>query len=130
MIVQGTIILLCGVGLYASAVMTRKAARAARGELTEASVVQSARARSVGGIPNAAIGLVYYVALALATGFFGVQLLWGFALAAALAAAAFSSYLAYSLIFVTRMPCVYCWTSHVVNWALVVLVFLARPRPY
>jgi uncharacterized membrane protein len=52
---------------------------------------------------------------------------WWAALAAAAAAAAFSAYLAYSLLFVTRMPCVYCWTSHVVNFSLILLVALARP---
>jgi len=119
--------LLCGVGLYASAVMTRKAARAARGELAESSVVQSPRARTLGGIPNAAIGSVYYATLAIATGLFNVPLIWELSFVAALGAAAFSLYLAYSLLFVTRMPCVYCWTSHVVNWTLVGLVFIARP---
>lgn len=129
MIVEGTILLLCGVGLYASAFMTRKAARGARGELSEPSVVLSDRARSFGGTPNAAIGLVYYAALALATLWFGVPLVWGASLAAALGAAAFSVYLAYSLLFITRMPCVYCWTSHAVNWMLLALVFAARPAP-
>ena len=127
MIVTGTILLLCGVGLYASAFMARKAARAARGELTEPSVVESSRARSFGGTSNAAIGCAYYAALAIAAGLFDIPLVWSAAFTAALGAAAFSLYLAYSLLFVTRMPCVYCWTSHVVNWTLVALVFLARP---
>ena len=124
-----TIFLLCGVGLYASAFMTRKAMRDARGELTEASVVQSARARSFGGTPNAAIGLAYYTALAVAAAspLLGVTAIWWSSLAAAAGAAAFSVYLAYSLLFVTRMPCIYCWTSHVVNWTLVVLVAYAKP---
>ncbi len=128
MILQGTILLLCGVGLYASGFMTLKAARAARGELRERSVVETPRARSFGGAPNAALGLVYYGALALATLLFAVPAMWALALGAALGAAAFSAYLAYSLLFVTRMPCVYCWTGHVVNWTLIVLVLLARPH--
>jgi uncharacterized membrane protein len=127
MIVQVTIVLLCGVGLYASAFMARKAQRARRGELAEPSVVDTPRARVAGGIPNAAIGIAYYAALALATTLLGAGPVWWLALAAALGAASFSVYLAYSLLFVTRMPCVYCWTSHVVNWALLVLVLLARP---
>jgi uncharacterized membrane protein len=53
---------------------------------------------------------------------------WVLVLAAAAGAAAFSAYLAYSLLFVTRMPCVYCWTGHVVNWSLVLLAVLARPE--
>ena len=129
MLFRVTILLLCGVGLYASAFMTRKALRDARGELKEASVVQSARARSFGGTPNAAIGFVYYAALATAaaTPLLGVSAIWWLSLAAACGAAAFSVYLAYSLLFVTRMPCVYCWTSHVVNWTLVALVAFAKP---
>jgi uncharacterized membrane protein len=39
---------------------------------------------------------------------------------AALMAAGVSVVLAYSLLFVTKMPCVYCWTSHAVNWMLAV----------
>lgn len=126
MIFRATILLLCGVGLYASAFMARKAARAARGELTGPSVVQTPRARSFGGTSNAVIGLTYYAALACATFLFSVPAIWGLALAAALGAAAFSGYLAYSLLFVTRMPCAYCWTSHVVNWSLPILVAFAR----
>ena len=126
MIFRGTILLLCGVGLYASAFMTRKAARAARGELEEPSVVETPRARALGGTPNAVIGLAYYAALACATFLFAVPGIWGLAFAASLAAAAFSAYLAYSLLFVTRMSCVYCWTSHVVNWSLPLLVVFGR----
>ena len=127
MIVRVTILLLCAVGLYASTFMLRKTLRGARGELAEASVVQTQRA-SVLGIPNAAVGLVYYTALGIATVLFAFPAVWWLALGAACAAAAGSVYLAYSLLFVTRMPCVYCWTSHVVNWALLVLVVLARPK--
>jgi len=120
--------LLCAVGLYASAFMARKAARDARGELTEPSVVQRPAARAIGGIPNAWLGLAYYVALAVATPFLGNHIVWLGAMTAGLLAAAMSLYLAYSLLFVTRMPCPYCWTSHVANWALAVLVFLAGFR--
>jgi uncharacterized membrane protein len=108
--------------------MARKAERAKQGQLAEPSVVQSPRARLVGGVSNAAIGLVYYVALALSLPFLGRPLIWDAALVAALAAAAMSIYLAYSLLFVTRRPCAYCWTSHAVNWLLVVLLLAGRPR--
>ena len=57
------ITVLCGVGLYASLFMLAKSRRAQRGELTEASVVQTPRARLLGGIPNAAFGIVYYLVL-------------------------------------------------------------------
>jgi len=109
--------------------MAAKSVRAARGELSEPSVVQTPRARALGGVPNAAIGVAFYAALALVT-LFGHGLLLRGALAAAVAAAAFSAYLAYSLLYVTRMACVYCWTSHVVNWLLVPLTLaLAIGRP-
>jgi uncharacterized membrane protein len=126
MIVRFTVLLLCAVGLYASAFMLRKSLRAARGELEEPSVVQTARARALGGTPNAGVGLAYYGCLAVATLLFSWPPAWWAGFLASLGAAAFSAYLAYSLLFVTRMPCVYCWTSHVVNWSLPVLIFFAR----
>ena len=118
------ITVLCGVGLYASLFMLGKSRRAQRGELTEPSVVQTPRARLYGGVPNAAIGLIYYLLLG-----FGVWLAtarWEFAALAlaSVAAAATSAVLAYSLLFVTRMPCPYCWTSHVVNAALAVCTII------
>jgi uncharacterized membrane protein len=114
--------MLCGVGLYASVFMLRKGALAARGELAEPSVVQTPRARLFGGVPNAWIGAWYYpalgVAIWLAAGRSELVVLF----VAALTAAGVSVVLAYSLLFVTRMPCVYCWTSHIVNWTLAVCV--------
>jgi uncharacterized membrane protein len=123
MIARVTIVVLCGIGLYASAFMARKTRRAARGELTEPSVVQTSRARALGGVPNAAFGLAYYAALAIATPFLTYRPVFWLAFGAAVAAAAFSAYLAYSLLVVTRMSCTYCWTGHVVNWSLIVLVW-------
>jgi uncharacterized membrane protein len=129
MILRGTILLLCGVGLYLSAFMFRKMRRAARGELDEPSVVQTPRARALGGVPNAALGSTYYISLAVATLAFGVPGVWLAALSASVLAAGLSLYLAYSLLFVTRMPCLYCWTSHAINLLLPLLVFGARPGP-
>lgn len=125
-IFQATIVLLCGVGLYASAFMYRKARRAQRGPLGEPSVVETPRARVVGGIPNAAIGVVYYVSIAATVPFFESQAVWDAAFLATLVAAGFSLYLAYSLVAVTRMPCVYCWTSHFINWLLPLLFIAAH----
>ena len=107
--------------------MARKTARAERGQRDEPSVVQSARARAIGRVPNAWLGLVYYAGLALAVPFIGVPLVWAGALVAGLLAASLSLYLAYSLLFVTRMPCVYCWTGHAVNWSLLLLLVLLQP---
>jgi uncharacterized membrane protein len=127
--IKSAILLLCGVGFYASAFMYRKSVRAGRGKLVEPSVVESPRARVFAGVPNAAFGLLYYIALAASVPFLAYRAVWTTALAASLAAALFSVYLAYSLLFVTRMPCFYCWTSHAANVALVVLLLLASPRP-
>ena len=127
MIFRDTIVLLCGVGLYASAFMYRKSRRAARGELAEPSVVQTPNARALGGVSNALVGLAYYAALACASHFFEARPVWLAAFAASVAAAAFSCFLAYSLAFVTRMPCAYCWTSHIINWTLPFFVWMARP---
>ena len=127
MVLRAIVTMLCGVGLYASVFMLRKGRAAARGELAEPSVVQTPRARLFGGVPNALIGIWYYPLLGLAvwpaTDRSGLAVL----LVASLMAAGVSTVLAYSLLFVTRMPCVYCWTSHAVNWLLalcVVLMFL------
>jgi len=126
MALRVVITVLCGVGLYASIFMLRKSTRAERGLLAEASVVQTPRARLFGGVPNAAIGALYYPLLAAGV-WMGLAVLP--LLAAALAAALTSAALAYSLLFVTRMPCVYCWTSHAVNWTLAVLVIWSAIHP-
>jgi uncharacterized membrane protein len=126
MALRAIITVLCGVGLYASVFMLRKAGAAARGELTERSVVQTPRARLVGGVPNALLGAAYYPALAIAIWFATNRLVLALLLVPVLAAALTSVILAYSLLFVTRMPCFYCWTSHAINWSLglcVVLLF-------
>ena len=113
------ITLLCGVGLYTSLFMLAKTRRAERGELTEPSVVQTARARLFGNVPNAALGSLYYPALAI--GIWVAPLAFmPVLLAASLFAAGTSIVLAYSLLFVTRMPCPFCWTSHAINWILAV----------
>ncbi|HEY8298277.1 MAG TPA: vitamin K epoxide reductase family protein [Candidatus Baltobacteraceae bacterium] len=117
---------LCAIGLYASVFMLRKTRRAERGQLREASVVQTKRARLFGATPNALVGIAYYPLIVAGVWLLGppASLL---VLAAALFAAGTSFYLAYSLTFVTRMSCSYCWTAHVVNWALAALLaWIAR----
>jgi uncharacterized membrane protein len=102
--------------------MLRKGSAAARGELSEPSVVQTPRARLFGGVPNAALGACYYPALGLAIWLAAGRSELTVLLVAALTAAGVSAVLAYSLLFVTRMPCKYCWMSHVVNWTVAVCV--------
>jgi uncharacterized membrane protein len=117
------ITVLCGVGLYASLFMLGKSRRAAQGRLQEPSVVQTARARLFFGAPNAALGVAYYPLVAVAVWTLPANALLAVVFTAALAAAT-SLVLAYSLLFVTKMPCAFCWTSHGINWALLVLLLM------
>jgi uncharacterized membrane protein len=120
MVVRAVITILCGVGLYTSLFMLRKTRRAARGELAGPSVVKTPRAQLF-GVPNSLLGSLYYPALALAVWWVRGPLETSVLLAAVLLAALTSAALAYSLLFITRRECPYCWTSHVVNWSLLVL---------
>ncbi len=120
MIVRAVITVLCGVGLYTSLFMLRKSIRAARGEIRGPSVVKTPRAHLF-GVPNSLLGSLYYPAVAVAVWFVRSQLAAVVLLLAAFSAAAMSVVLAYSLLFVTRRQCPFCWTSHAVNWALLVL---------
>lgn len=120
MIVRGIITVLCGVGLYTSLFMLAKSRRAARGELEGPSVVKSARARLF-GVPNSLLGVLYYPAVALSVWFVHAPATAIVLLLAVCGAGATSGVLAYSLLFITRRPCPYCWASHLVNWALVIL---------
>lgn len=122
------ITILCGVGLYVSIFMLRKSLRAERGLLPEPSVVHSPRARLFAGTPNSAIGIIFYLVLGAGIWFSGTGVHAVLCIAALLAAGT-SAFLAYSLLFITRMPCPYCWTSHGLNWALVVLVFWNALHP-
>ncbi|MGA8535731.1 MAG: vitamin K epoxide reductase family protein [Candidatus Tumulicola sp.] len=121
MLPKAIVTLLCGVGLYTSLFMLSKARCAARGRLTEASVVESPRARLFGGVPNALVGTVYYAALGVGIWLVRTPLAAVILLAAVALAALTSLFLAYSLVFITRRPCPYCWSAHAVNWALAIL---------
>jgi uncharacterized membrane protein len=114
------ITLLCGVGLYASLFMLNKSRRAARGEVEGPSVVKSPRAHLF-GVPNSLLGALYYPAVAVAVWFVDGRTAEAVLVAASFFAAAASLALAYSLLYITRRACPYCWTSHAVNWCLVLL---------
>ena len=120
-ILEAAITVLCGVGLYVSLFMLAKTRRAERGLLTEPSVVQTPRARLYGGVPNAVLGVVYYAALAVAVWVVRSRAGAAVVLAAVAFAAITSVVLAYSLLFVTRRACPYCWTGHAINWSLAIL---------
>ncbi|HEV3195733.1 MAG: vitamin K epoxide reductase family protein [Candidatus Cybelea sp.] len=120
MIVRAVITLLCGVGLYTSLFMLAKSRRAERGELRGPSVVKTARAHLF-GVQNSLLGSIYYPALAVAIWFVHPVLGTALVLAATFFAAITSAVLAYSLLFLTRRECPYCWTAHAVNWSLLIL---------
>ncbi len=120
MVVGAVITLLCGVGLYTSLFMLNKSRRAALGELAGPSVVKTPRAHLF-GVPNSLLGSLYYPVLACAVWFVHRPAAAILLLVMVLGAAATSAYLAYSLLFVTRRECPYCWTSHAVNWCLLLL---------
>lgn len=122
LLVRSIISVLCAVGFYASVFMLRKSIRAAHGEVKGPSVVKSPRAKLFAGVPNSLIGAVYYLAIVAVTWTAHARILFIAAEAAALVAAAVSAYLAYSLLYVTRRSCPYCWTAHAVNWSLALIV--------
>jgi uncharacterized membrane protein len=109
------------VGLYAALFMLRKSVQAERGALAGPSVVREPHARLFFGLPNAFFGSLYFPFVAAGVWFSPPGLRW-FVIALVAAAAATSLFLAYSLLFVTKRECPYCWTSHAVNVLLLVLV--------
>jgi uncharacterized membrane protein len=121
MVVRAVITLLCGVGLYASLFMLAKSRKAERGELLEPSVVELPRARLYGGVQNSLLGSLYYPAFGLAIWWVRSPIGMVVLLVVVLLAAITSVVLGYSLLFVTRRECSYCWTGHIVNLTLLVL---------
>ena len=81
-----------------------------------------------GGLSNALLGACYYPALAIVTWLSLGRAFALFVFAIVLVAAAVSVVLGYSLLFVTRRPCAYCWPSHAIN-ALLVILFALHLRP-
>ncbi len=97
------------------------------GEATCARVLDTPRAR-VFGVPNSLLGTAYYLAvigLAIAGGAGAAP---GWVLVAyrltALGTVALGAYLSWSLLFLTRVPCVLCFTAHAINLAIALLVWL------
>lgn len=120
MVLQAVVTVLAGVGFYASLFMLAKAWRAARGEVRGPSVVKTPQAHLL-GLPNSLLGCLYYVFVAVAIWFSGAVPMAQALAVVALLAAATSLVLAYSLLFVTRRMCPYCWTAHAANWAIALL---------
>ena len=113
--------LLCAVGFYVSAHMFQKSKLAEAGKVRGKSVVKSPAARLYFGLPNAFWGMIFYLAIAIVIWFAQGPIIWTLIFLAVAAAALTSIYLAYRLIYVSKTVCPYCWTSHAVNWALVIL---------
>lgn len=95
-------------------------------QLTEQScltVLETPRAK-IFGIPNSALGIALYSYLIL-NGFFFPPVTGLVLISLALLR---SLYLAYSLIFITKIPCPLCFTSHGIN-LLLFLLYLCRVKP-
>ena len=98
------------------------------GEQTCASIVFTPRARVLGP-PNSVLGQIFYVALlgGVVFGWLDGPLLAGY-LAASSVTVGMAVYLSYSLLFITKVPCVLCFTSHAINvaiWGLLVVKWTA-----
>ena len=89
------------------------------GEATCASIVFTPQARLFGP-PNSALGVVWYVALlfGLSTGSVAAEPWRWLYLGGAVLTVLAGAYLTYSLLFVTRVPCRLCFTSHAINLVL------------
>ena len=86
-------------------------------------VLETPRAKLF-GIPNSVYGIGLYTYLLLF--FLGVPLPWAFGFLATGLATLRSIYLAYSLLFVTRIPCPLCFTSHAINLFLFIYLWINR----
>lgn len=86
-------------------------------------VLETPRAK-IFGIPNSVFGIAMYLYVLFDLAFFPPY----FGLVLCVLALIRSIYLAYSLIFITKIPCPLCFTSHIINFCLVLfyskLVFI------
>lgn len=135
--VSTAIVLLALVGLAISSYFTAVAYRWIRpdaawvprvcrlDEGTCASVVHTPRARVL-GVPNSVLGQLYYLALiaGVASGWLWVGPWRQLALLAAAMTVLLGAYLTYSLLYVTRVPCRLCFTSHALNAVLALVLWL------
>ena len=96
------------------------------GEQTCASIVFTPRAR-VFGLPNSVLGQAFYLALLAGTplGLLDRPAPFALYLGASLLTVGLAVFLTYSLLFITRVPCVLCFTSHGIN-AVIFLLLLLR----
>ena len=95
------------------------------GEQTCASIVFTPRAR-VFGLPNSLLGQVFYCALmtAVVGDFLFTKPFAYLFLLSSLVTVLLGMYLSYSLLFLTRVPCKLCFTSHAINLLIFVLLVI------
>ena len=97
------------------------------GEQTCSRVIHSPRAR-VFGLPNSLLGQLFYLAI-LAAVFadllFPKPYIWLF-LSASFFTVALGIFLSYSLLYLTRIRCVLCFTSHAINGIIFLILLLGR----
>jgi uncharacterized membrane protein len=96
------------------------------GERTCSSIVFTPRARVL-GIPNSVLGQIFYLILVagILGGFIFSSPFFYFYLAGSLLTVLLGIYLTYSLLFLTRVPCKLCFTSHAINLAIFILLLLS-----
>lgn len=97
------------------------------GTETCSTIVFTPRAR-VFGVPNSVLGQLFYALLAVVgvAGGLGEPLIRLLVLTASGLTVMLGVYLTYSLLFVTRVNCVLCFTSHALNF-VVFVILLSRP---
>jgi uncharacterized membrane protein len=96
------------------------------GERTCASIVFTPRARLF-GVPNSVLGQAFYLTLvtAVSSGWLARDPVYALVAVASGVTVAVGAYLSYSLLFITRVPCLLCFVSHAIN--LVVFVLASCP---
>lgn len=111
--------------------MYRKSLMADHGELSEPSVVEEAHARLFFGQPNSLFGCFYFPLLLIGVLLYVPAESWGtvpavmvrwLVLIALVTATGTSTFLAFSLAFITKRECLYCWASHLANLLLLIVV--------
>ncbi|HEY3130889.1 MAG TPA: vitamin K epoxide reductase family protein [Acidobacteriota bacterium] len=138
--ISGTLALLAVIGFFISTYFTAIAYRwmdpearyipkfCQMGKETCASIVFTPRAR-VFGVPNSLLGQFYYLGLLLGllSGYLWQTPFVWIAIGASLVTVALGIYLTYSLLFLTRVPCKLCFTSHAIN-AVIFVLLVSRMR--
>lgn len=94
-------------------------------ERTCASIVFTPRAR-VFGLPNSILGQVFYLALMAGvwSNFALTPPVYYLLVCASLLTVLLGLFLTYSLLFLTRVPCKLCFTSHAINLIIFILLVI------